>query len=97
MKKKMFWQSSNFWHSLVLLVGQIWMGVEASQVLEGAQGVIDAVFAPEVQIATIIGAAYTFLNMIYQLFIKPKTQPVPIEETIVKVLAEKKLIEAPAQ
>ena len=96
MKKKNFWQSSNFWHSLVMLIGQIWVGATADQVLDGAQGVIETVFAPEIQIAAIIGAAYTFLNMIYQLFLKPKPQPEPepIEKTIEKVLVEKKLIAA---
>ena len=77
--KKPFWKSSNFWHNLLTFIGSVWVTSEAQTVINAAQGVADAIFAPEMQLAGIITAAFTFLNMIYQLFIKPKK---PTEEVI---------------
>jgi uncharacterized membrane protein YkvI len=77
MEKKKFYQSSNFWHNLVTFIISIFTSVEMAQVGSAAGNVIDQVFTQPLQIGPLVVAAYTMMNMIYQLFIKPKTPAPP--------------------
>ena len=87
--KKPFWKSSNFWHNLLTFVGSIWVTSEAQTVIAAAKNVTDAVFAPEVQLAGVITAAFTLVNMIYQMFIKRKKPGEGvIEKKILSVFGE---------
>ena len=91
--KKLFWKSSNFWHNLLTFVGSIWVTSEAQTVIAAAKNVTDAVFAPEVQLAGIITAAFTLVNMIYQLFIKPKKPGEEVIESKILSVLERKGID----
>lgn len=71
MQKKKFYQSSNFWHSLITLIASIFVTVNLGDLAATAHQIIDAATTEKIQWAAIIQGAYTFMNMVYQMFIKP--------------------------
>lgn len=74
MQKKKFYQSSNFWHSLITLIASIFVTVNLGDLTATAHQIIDAAITEKIQWAALIQGAYTFMNMIYQMFIKPGTR-----------------------
>lgn len=74
--KKKFYQSSNFWHSLITLLSSVFVALNV-ETIAAAHNLVDAATADTVQWAAVIQSGYTVMNMVYQLFIKPKNENPP--------------------
>ena len=87
-QQKKFWQSPNFWNSIISIFASLFVGSTASVVAENATSIVNAVFAEQIMWTAIINGGLTILNSVYQLFIKKKA-PTVLETAAEQVLKNK--------